>query len=174
MSSSPAYRPVASAVDWLSWQLLRGGAVAQHSVEVALHALVALLLLRALVLHGASRGAAVTAGIIFAVHPVVVGAVAPIGARPVLVALAALLFAIGEAARSRPGLAAVALGFVGSLVCVLSHEALALVPLVLVAAAAAARPRALGVAAGGVGALATVALLPVICRVLGLNGSWRC
>lgn len=91
------YRPLASALNWLSWQLFRDGRAGQHGFNVAMHVGVTLLLARALRRWNVSAKVAAIAAGLFAVHPATAEIVAYVGGRQemlgwlfVLAALAAL------------------------------------------------------------------------------------
>ena len=75
------YRPLSSALNWLSWQLFRDGRAGQHGLNVAMHVGVTLLLARALRRWNVSAPIAAIAAAVFAVHPATAEIVAYVGGR---------------------------------------------------------------------------------------------
>ena len=112
------WRPVATALYGLQWMAGGGSPLVFHSVNVVMHAVVSLLLVM-LLLELMSVAAAFAAGLLFAVHPLHVEAVANIIGFAELVSAAAVLSAcvlhVRSDSRSRWGVALgiAALYFVG-------------------------------------------------------------
>ncbi len=101
-----AYRPLTTASYALDWTLSRGRPAFFHKVNIALHALASLLVWGLMLRLGASTLAAGAGGLIFAVHPVHVEAVANIAGRSELLAsvwvlIAALVYLSRAAHRVR-------------------------------------------------------------------------
>lgn len=87
------YRPVTAASYALDWSLSDGQAAAFHTTNVVLHATVTLLVAALLLSVGAPWTGALVGGVVFAVHPVHVEAVANLAGRGELLAALFLLTA---------------------------------------------------------------------------------
>lgn len=166
--ASPIVRPLSAAFEWLVWEILRAGPIAQHAVSVALHALVAMTLARVLVAHRISQRAAVVAAILFAVHPVTAAAVADLSSRSIVVATLALLYGVTRAGDAKSARTVAAWSAFAVFASGIAHEAFILlaVPLVL-AGASERRARMIGAGIGAIAAAAIViASLPAISEVI--------
>jgi len=128
------YRPILLVSYAIQWWLHDGAAVGFHAVNVALHALVTLLLLRTLVRLEVPEPVAFGAALVFAVHPIHVEAVTSLVGRGEALAAAFvfgfLLFALRyRERRSRP------LSLALALVCfafgILSKESATVAPLLV-------------------------------------------
>jgi len=94
------YRPITSLSFWMNWRLSDGAASSFHVVNVLLHSLATVLVVYLLVALGASGTAGLAGGLIFAIHPVHIEAVAGIvGRADVLMTIFCLLGAIAFLAR---------------------------------------------------------------------------
>lgn len=148
------FRPLANAVDWLAWQLVRSEARAHHAIDLALHALCAAIVVEVLLDRGTSRGAAATAGLAFAAHPAAIHTIGPNAGRPIVVAMAIALAALRVEKRARDSLAAVLVGL-ATLGAALAHEMFVVLP-VLFGAVALQTSRRRAVIVGGASALAAI------------------
>jgi hypothetical protein len=160
---SAQYRPVSGALNWLSFQLLGGGAPAQHALNIALHAGVAACLLLALEAMGATRRIAFGVAVLFAVHPVATMDVGYAEGRQDLLAWIVVLGAAMAVMRHRSALAIAATTCAATLVAAHCREAFAaaFVWLALVSLARDGRRGRSAVAAlaGGGVAVVVIALL---------------
>ncbi len=75
------YRPAASLLNWLSWQVFHDGFAGQHGLNVALHLGLVALVGSVLRKSGVERTVALLATTLFAVHPATADVVAYIGGR---------------------------------------------------------------------------------------------
>jgi len=75
------YRPLASLLNWVSWQVFHDHRAGQHGLNVAMHAAVATLLAATLKRHGVRPGIALATATLFAVHPATAEIVAYTGGR---------------------------------------------------------------------------------------------
>jgi len=95
------YRPVTSVTYWLNWGASGGEPAPFHAVNVGLHAAASALVVFLLVALGAGRMAAFLGGLVFAVHPVHVEAVANVvGRADILMTLSCLIAALAYLSRS--------------------------------------------------------------------------
>jgi hypothetical protein len=156
------YRPVSGALNWVSWQLLGGSSVAQHALNLAMHAGVAVLLLAVLRRAGVRQGVALAMAALFAVHPATTLDVSYAEGRQDLLGWALVLGAALAALRWRSLAALAGVSFVATLLATHCREAFAgtFVGVALLALVAdPARGRVVAIAVGGgAAAVATVAL----------------
>ena len=75
------YRPAASALNWLSWQLFKSGHAGQHGLNVALHVGVTALLFDVMQKSNVRRDVALVVATLFAIHPATADIVAYVGGR---------------------------------------------------------------------------------------------
>ncbi len=155
------YRPLSGALYWLSFQVLGVGAAAQHGLNVVLHAVVSVLLLRALQTLGARTEVAAIVSALFAVHPATSEIVAYVGGRQAMLAAVIALLSITSLAK-RSSLASAGLAaFFGVACAALAHESFVVIAAIvpIVAARTATRRRGAVAAAASVVAVgAAVAL----------------
>lgn len=162
------YRPIAAAVDWLAWQLVRGSAPAQHAIDLGLHALCAALVVQILLERGTTRGAAATMGLAFAAHPAVIHTVAPNAGRPILVGMAITLAAIVWEKRLKAP-AACALVAIATVAAGLAHGMFVAAP-VLFAGIALGTSRRRAAMIGGSSALPALLTLDVTRYASAMSG----
>ncbi len=158
--ASPVFRPLAAAIDWLVWEIGRAHAPTLHALSCILHAIVAMLLARAIAAQGVARQAAVAAACLFAVHPATTEVVASASARPLAIGAGVALYALGS--RGPAGSAKrAAWGAAITLIAVLVHEAFVFLPLLLaMAPRVTGEGKAPAPAIGGLAAVAFVASVP--------------
>jgi hypothetical protein len=97
------YRPITSLSFWLNWKAGDGGALPFHAVNVLLHVLASVLVVQLLLATTASTGGALAGGLVFAVHPVHVEAVANIvGRADILMTIFCLVGALAFLSRRLP------------------------------------------------------------------------
>jgi hypothetical protein len=156
--AGPVFRPVAGALDWLSWQIARSSPLAHHSIDVALHAVACVLLFRLVAQAGAPRAAPLLA-LLFGVHPLTTGAVAALAGRPVLLGAVALLYTARRVAWTRHPALAGLVAAVGAVLAVGSHEAYVLAAPLVIATGIPERRRVLWVLPAAAAAGAGVVLL---------------
>jgi protein O-mannosyl-transferase len=126
------YRPVTSSSLALGWAAFGAGPLGHHAVNLALHTLNAALLLAMLRrLWPDAPRATLAAALLFAVHPALSEAVAPIAGRSDLLAATFSLIAIGAALRGGRALVVAA----SAALAVLSKESAAALVVILPAAA---------------------------------------
>jgi len=174
---SSQYRPVSGALNWLSWQLLGGSSPAQHALNIALHAVVAALLLAVLVACGVRRGIALAAAVLFAVHPATTMDVSYTEGRQDLLGWCFVLGVALAAVRWRSALALAGASFVGTLLAAHCREPFvgAFVGPALLAWGTRPREprRATAVAGGGVAAFAvTMALRALVVQTPSDSPGW--
>ena len=75
------YRPAASALNWLSWQLFKSGHAGQHGLNVALHVGVTALIFDVMQKSNVRRDVALVVATLFAIHPATADIVAYVGGR---------------------------------------------------------------------------------------------
>lgn len=153
--ASPIVRPLHAAFEWLLWELVRASPQLQHGVSIALHALVAALLVRVLLVHRVDPHVALASTLLFVVHPATANAVAPLSSRAILIGGVALGYAAlraAEAKSARSHALWIGLGALGS---ALAHEAFlfSAVPLLFLAKRAWLRPAALAAAIATIAAI---------------------
>jgi hypothetical protein len=130
------YRPCASLLNWVSWQIFADGRAGQHAINVALHVGICLLLASLLRRHRLRADISAIAATLFALHPATVELVAYVGGRQDMLGW---IFALGAwrlmlSCKRRWQVAAVAAA--GMILATFSREAfLAVVCLLPVAAA---------------------------------------
>jgi len=156
------YRPVSGALNWVSWQLLGGSSAAQHGLDIAMHAGVAVLLLAVLRAAGIRPGIALAAAALFAVHPATTMDVSYAEGRQDLLGWALVLGASLAALRWRSIAALAGAGFAATLLATHCREAFVgtFVGVALLALVRApGRARAVAVAGGGVAAAVATMVL---------------
>jgi hypothetical protein len=160
---SAQYRPVSGALNWVAWHLLGASSVAEHAANIALHAAVAVLALRAMEALGAPRRVAAAAAALFAVHPVTALDVAYVGGRQELLGWIFVLAALLAVTRLASLVGVATAAFAAILLATHCREAFAGAFLPLAAAALSRRsrpgPAALAVLGSGIAAFAATMAL---------------
>lgn len=156
--ASPIVRPVHAAFEWLVWELVRAQPMAQHAVSIALHALVAALVVRLLLAQKIDVRIALASTLLFAAHPATAAAVAALSSRAVLLGGLALVWSAVRAAEAKTTRAHAAWIAAGVVTSALAHEAyvFSAVPLFFLARREWRR------LAAGAAATATLAALVVV------------
>lgn len=158
------YRPVASLLNWLSWQVFHDGRGGQHGLNVAMHAMLAIMLAATLKRYGVRAGIALAAATLFAVHPATAEIVAYLGGRQEMLGWLFVLGALYFLATAKTAARCAVLGAGAMVLGAFSREAfLAIAPLMPFAAGfrvddgAFDRRRALATAGGVTAGFAVVA-----------------